>query len=520
MKKLILVALSFCFLHLSDELPAASSKPLVFARPGDSVGFDIARQEEGESINIAINIFESLVQFKSGTTEIEPALATSWNVSKDGTTYTFHLRKNVQFSDGTPFNADAVVFAIERQSKKDHPAHAYGAPYKYWENMGMNSIVKEVKKTDDSTVVFKLFKPNAPFLANVAMFFMGIPSPTAILKYKKDFDSNPVGTGPYTLKSWKKDDALELAANENYWGEKAKIKRVIVRVIPDNQVRLLELKRGAVHIMEFPNPSDLATVKSDPNIELLTKEGLNFGYMAFNMKKPPFDKAEVRQAISMAIDRKRILNEIYQGMGTLAKNPMPPFMLGYNDKVADIEYNPEKAKAALEKAGVKNLKLQLWAMPVARPYNPNGRKMAEFIQADLKRIGVEAKIVSYDWGTYLDKMGKGEHELALVGWNGDNGDPDNFIYQLYSKDSAMQVPTNNYSFYSSDEATALMKAAQVETNEKKRKVLYEKILALMAKDRPVMPIAHSKVVVPIRKEVQGYQINPTGDRRFAGVSFK
>ncbi|MBN8555346.1 MAG: ABC transporter substrate-binding protein [Deltaproteobacteria bacterium] len=504
----------------SSSSAKVSGKTLVFARPGDSVGLDGARHEDGESLNIATNMVETLVRFKTGTGEIEPWLAKSWDISKDAKTYTFHLRENVKFSDGTPFNADAVVFSIERQWKKDHPAYPFSTPYKYWENMTMSQIVKEIKKVDDMTVQFVLHKPNAPFMANLTMPFMTIVSPTAVMKYKENYDQNPVGTGPYVLGNWKKDDSMELLANENYWGEKAFIKRVIVRVIPDNQVRLLELKNGSVHIMEFPNPSDVASLKNDPHIKLLQAEGLNVGYLAYNTTKKPFDNVDVRRALSIAIDRKRLLDEIYIGFGALAKNLIPPQVLGFNSAVADLEYNPEKAKELLKKAGIQNLTVDLWAMPVARPYNPNARKMAEFIQADWKRVGVDAKIISYDWGTYLDKIGKGEHETVLIGWQGDNGDPDNFFFPLLSKESA-KIPTQNYSFYRDEAASLLMRQAQETPSPAKRAELYKKLQVQLAKDLPVMNIAHSLMIVPTRADVEGYKIHPIGgDRRFAEAKWK
>jgi ABC-type transport system substrate-binding protein len=464
-------------------------------------------------------MMEGLVAFKSGTTEVIPALATSWEISKDSLTYTFKLRPNVVFHDGTPMNADSVVFSVERQMNKNHPAYASGAPYKYWENMAMSDIVKSVKKLDDLKVQFQLKEANAPFLANLAMQFMFVVSPTAVLKFKEAFDQNPVGTGPYTLKAWKKDDQMELAAFPNYWGEKAKISRVIIRVIPDAQVRLLELKKGSVHIMLYPNPSEVAALEVNPEIKVLKSEGLNLGYVAFNMKKPPLDKWEVREAISMAIDRNRIRSEVFQNLAAVAKNPMPPMILGYANDTAEIEYNPEKAKGLLKKAGVKDLNISLWAMPVARDYNPNPKKMAEFMQADLKRIGVTANIVSYDWGTYLDKIGKGEHDLCMIGWTGDNGDPDNFLMTLWSKDSAVKVPTNNYAYYMNDSVTNWLKEAQRVTNLSKRAELYHKVQIQMAKDRPLLPIAHSLNVVPIRAEIDGYVLQPTGDRKFSSVRF-
>ncbi len=203
--------------------------------------------------------------------------------------------------------------------RKSTPVHESGAPYEYFEGMAMGKLIKDVIKVNDSTVKIVLTTPNSPFLANVAMAFMVIVSPTAVLKHGKAFDQNPIGTGPYILRTWKKDDYLELEAFDKYWGEKALTKRIIIRVIPDNQIRLLELKRGSVHIMDLPNPSDMAQAQADPNLKVLTQEGLNISNLIFNMKKPPFDKLEVREAISMAIDRQRIVNEIFLGFGVVAK---------------------------------------------------------------------------------------------------------------------------------------------------------------------------------------------------------
>lgn len=520
MKKILLASLFVVTAACKPQAPSSSEKSLIFARPGDSVGLDLARQEDGESITIGVNILETLVGFKPGTTEIEPVLAERWDISKDGLTYTFHLRKDVKFSDGTPFNADAVVLAVERQWKKDHPLYAAGAPYKYWDAMAMDTIIKDVAKVDEMTVKFTLQHPNAPFLANVAMPFMAIGSPTALKADTAGFDQKPIGTGPYVLDSWKKDDSMVLVANPSYWGKKPEINRVVVRVIPDNSVRALELKKGSIHLMDYPNPADVADLAKDPNIELLKQEGMNFAYMAFNMKKAPYDKLEVRQALTMAVNRQRLIDELYMGFGALAKNPYPPFMLGYNNSVGHPSYNPEEAKKLLDKAGVKNLKVALWAMPVARPYNPNARKMAEFIQADFRKIGVDAEIVSYDWGTYLDKVGNGEHELVLMGWTGDNGDPDNFLFNLWSKDAAQTKPSQNYAFYMNDQVTQWMKDGQRQSDTPKRAEICKKILAQMAKDRPFMPIAHSVSVVPMRKEVEGYRICPTGNRRFDLVKWR
>ena len=219
---------------------------LVWGRGGDSVGLDPSHEDDGESFKVAENIFDTLVQFKPASTEIEPGLATSWEIADDGLTYTFNLRQGVSFHDGTPFNAAAVVFSIERQFVPNHPFASVGGPYKYWGYMGMSDIVKTVRAINDSTVQFQLKKPEAPFLANLAMNFSVIVSPAAIKKHGDQFGRNPVGTGPFKFVEWIPDDRIVLEANREYWGGKPFLDRVIFRSIPDNTARLLARRAGEV----------------------------------------------------------------------------------------------------------------------------------------------------------------------------------------------------------------------------------------------------------------------------------
>ena len=184
--------------------------------------------------------------------------------------------------------------------------------------------------------------------------------------------------------------------------------------------------------MAYPNPADLPAMAQDPAVTLMEQEGLNVGYLAFNTEKKPFDDARVRKALNMAINKPAIIEAVFQGAGEAAKNPMPPTMWSYNDAIQDDPYDPEAAKKLLAEAGVADLKTNLWAMPVQRPYNPNAKRMAELIQADWKAVGVEAEIVSYEWGEYLKRSKAGEHETVLLGWTADNGDPDNFLGVLLS----------------------------------------------------------------------------------------
>jgi ABC-type transport system substrate-binding protein len=489
---------------------------LVFARSGDSVGLDPARETDGESFYGATAVFETLVEFVPGKTEVRPALAESWEFSDDNLSVTFNLRKDVTFHDGTEMNADAVVFSFERQFKEDHPYYDLG-PWKYWGYMDMSNIVDAVVAVDDHTVRFDLKKPEAPFLANLAMDFAAIVSPAAVEKLGEDFKNNPVGTGPFKFVEWRKDDAIIFERNEDYWADDAYLDRLILRVIPDATARWLALQKGEVDVIDFPSAEDLEDMFADPSIEVMQQEGLNVGYLAFNTSKEPFDNKLVRQALNHAINKEDIITAVYGSAGTPAKNPLPPTMWSYNDEIQDYPYDPEKAKELLAEAGYPDgFSSELWAMPVARPYNPNARKIAEIMQAQFAEVGVDAEIVSYEWGTYLDKTDNLEHDMAMLGWTGDNGDPDNFLWVLLSAPAA-EPPAGNIAAWKDQEFTDLVAEAKETMDVDRRTELYEEAQVVFHEEAPWLPIAHSVVSIPMKSSVKGFHIYPTGKRVFRGV---
>jgi len=509
------ISVSYVACKKSDE---KSGRVLVFARAADSVGLDPAREDDAESLNIADNVYEGLVRFKLGTTEIEPSLAESWEISSDNLVYTFHLKKGVKFHDGTAFNADAVVYSLERQFRKDHPAYKFG-PWKYWNGMDMNNIVKEVKKIDDLTVKITLKRKESPFIANLAMQFASIVSPSAAEKYKEDFNSNPVGTGPFKFVKWVKNDSIILDRNEAYWGTKTFLDRVIFKVIPDSNARYRALKKGEIDIFDQPSPEDMLNIKSDASIKTFEQAGLNVGYMALNLKKKPLDNKHVRQAINYAINKEEIIKAVYGTMGTAAVNPIPPIMWSCNTDNKGYVYNLAKAKELMTKSGVKGFELTLYSMPVSRPYCPNGKKMAEIIKSQLKEIGITVKISSFEWGTYLDKIGKGEHDACLIGWTGDNGDPDNFLNYLLSSESADSNPSPNYSFWKNAEFTSLIKQAKETSDINVRTKLYKQAQIIFNEEAPWVAIAHSVVIIPAKMGIKGFFIEPTGKRTFSTTYF-
>jgi len=528
MRKLLIMTLLFI-----TTLMYAAPKyggTLVFGRSGDSVSLDPSHATDGESFYGSKQVYDTLVQFKLGTTEIEPALATSWSVSEDGLVYTFKLRKDVYFHSTkffkkkVQFTANDVLFSLNRQFKKDHPFFKVGGSYKYWGFMDMSKIVKSIEKTDLFTVVITLNKKEAPFLANMAMDFASILSKDYAFSLLKDGKEDklsrfPVGTGPFVFQKWVKDDKIIFTANKDYWAGKPYIKKLILKVIPNSSVRAAELKVGSIHVMDFPNPEEIAKLDADPNIKLIKQEGLNVGYLAMNIYKvPAFKDVRVRRAINYAINKSAIVDAIYAGFGKVADSPLPPTMWSFNKNIKHYEYNPEKAKKLLAEAGYSDLKFDLWAMPVVRPYMPNARKVAEAMQADLAKVGVTTKIVSYDWGTYLDKGRKLEHDAVLLGWTGDNGDPDNFLDVLLSEHSAT-IPVANRAAWKNKEFSALVAEAKTTTDVAKRTELYMKAQEIFADQAPWVTIANSIVVEAVRSNVMNFKLSPMGKRVFNKVWF-
>lgn len=503
---------------------SAAGGTLVFGRGADSVSLDPSQVTDGESLGVTKNIFDTLVDYKGQTTDIEPALATEWKSSEDGLVWTFKLREGVKFHDGTDFNADAVVFNFERWMDPENPYHKGDFPYYGYMFGGFKGdeghYIKEVKKVDDYTVEFVLNKPLGPFLNNLAMSPFGIASPEAVKKYGEKFGQNPVGTGPFVFKDWKANDSITLTKNENYWKKgKPKLDQVIFKTIPDNSARLTALQNGEIDLMDGLNPDDVESVKANDQLQLFLRPSMNVGYLAFNTEKKPFDNVKVRQAINMAINKQALIDAFYGGLGVPAKNPMPPSLWGYNDDIKDYEYNVEKAKQLLAEAGFPNgFKTELWAMPNPRPYMPQPQKIAEAVQADLKAIGIDAKIVSYEWATYLDKTGKGEHTMAFLGWTGDNGDPDNFLYVLLDKDNAKGPDAGNIAFYKNDELHKLLTDAQKLSDQKERAKLYKQAQVIIKNDAPWVPLVHSTPPLAGRAGIQGFEPHPTGSDKFTNVS--
>ena len=517
---------------------AHAASNLVFCSEGSPAGFDPGQYTTGTDFDAsAETIFNRLSQFERGGTAVEPGLATSWDVSPDNLTWTFHLRDGVKFHT-TPyfkptreFNADDVLFTFNRMLDKDMPFRkAYPTEFPYFTDMGMDKNIAKVEKIDDKTVKFTLNSVDAAFIQNMAMHFASIQSAEyadKLLKEGKPADINqkPIGTGPFVFKSYQKDSNIRYTGNKDYWKpEDVKIDNLIFAITTDPSVRVQKLKKNECQVTLFPRPADLKALSEDPNLKMPHQAGFNLGYIAYNVmdkikgsnEPNPMAQLKVRQALDMSVNKQQIIDSVYQGAGQLAVGAMPPTQWSYDTSIKDAPFDPEKAKQLLKEAGVKEgTEIVLWAMPVQRPYNPNAKLMAEMLQSDWSKIGIKAKITSYEWGEYIKRSKGGENGAMLIGWSGDNGDPDNWLGTLFGCDS---LEGNNFSKWCDPEFDKLVKAAKATTDIAERTKLYQQAQQRLKSQVPMTPIAHSTVYQPMRKNVEDFKISPFGLNSFYGVS--
>ncbi|MEO9339312.1 ABC transporter substrate-binding protein [Mesorhizobium sp. SB112] len=526
LKKLTFAAVLVAATALSG---VASAKTFVYCSEGSPEGFDPGLYTAGTTFDASAHtVYNRLLEFKKGTTETEPGLAESWEISDDGLEYTFKVRPGVKFQTTEFFtptrelNADDIVFSFDRQLNKDNAWNQYvaGAAWEYSAGMGFPELIKSVEKVDDMTVKFVLNTKEAPFLANLAMPFASIMSKEYTDKLEADgkkeqLNQQPVGTGPFSFVAYQQDAVIRYKANPDYWGGVQKIDDLVFAITPDASVRFQKLKAGECHLMPFPNAADVEAMKADTNLKVEEQEGLNVAYLAYNTTQAPFDKVEVRKALNMAINKQAIVDAVFQGAATPAKNPIPPTMWSYDEATKDDAYDPEAAKKMLTDAGVSDLSMKVWAMPVSRPYMLNARRAAELIQSDFAAIGVKVEIVSYEWAEYLDRSKAKDRDGAVIlGWTGDNGDPDNFLHTLLGCDA---VGGNNRAQWCNEEFNKLVLEAKTTTDQAERVKLYEQAQQVFKREAPWATLDHSLSIVPMRKEVQGFVQSPLGDFAFDGV---
>ncbi|MGB9091520.1 MAG: ABC transporter substrate-binding protein [Pseudomonas farsensis] len=510
-----------------------AAKPLVVCTEASPEGFDIVQYTTAVTADAASEtVFNRLVDFKPGTTDIQPALATHWDISPDGLRYTFQLRQGVKFhttdyfTPSREFNADDVLWSLNRQLRRDHPWHdKTSVGYPYFESMAFSDLLKSVEKTGPYTVVITLNRPEAPFLRDMAMAFTSIYSAEygdQLLKAGKaaELNSKPVGTGPFVLQRYKKDAQVRFKANPDYFRGKPPSDGLIFAIATDNNVRLQKLRANECQVALSPKPEDVPAIKADPKLKVAEIEAMVTGYIAMNTEHPYLSDVRVRRAINLAFDRQAHVDQLFgKGNAQLAVNPYPPTLIGFNHENRNPPRDLAKARALLALAGVPDgTTFTLFTRNGGGPTNPNPRLSAEMLQADLAKVGLKLDIRVMEWAEMLRRAKKGEADMVSTGWGGDNGDPDNFLSPLLSCDA---VKTGeNYARWCNPKFQQLITRAREVIDNDERAKLYSEALAVYDEDQPWISMAHPKLFTAMRENVEGYVINPLTNNNFATTKVK
>jgi len=488
---------------------------VVVARPSDATNLDPARASDIESLEVAEQVFGRLVRFAAGRLEPEPDLATDWTVSADGTTWTFELRPGVLFHDGTPFDAEAVVFSFERQIVADHPAHE---PDFVWVRSYRN--IKRVVALTPLRVQFQIDRPFAPFLANLAIGPAAIVSPTAVRRWGTQFGRHPVGTGPYRFLEWIPGDRITLERNNDYWDQRAKTRYLVMLQLRDARQRMQALESGAADIVEQLDPDDIPLVRLDPDLRLVSAPASLVAYIALNTRRRPFDDPRIRRAVAHAIRRDAIVRFVYQGLATPAVGPLPPNVWGARQDLVSFNYDPERARALFAEAGFSGAAsrpLKLYIPSVPRQYVPSPERVAAVIRSCLEEVGFPVEIVAREPAELQRALWDGAHDLALTGWFGTNGDPDDFLYNLLDSDNAVGAHPSNISFYTNPWVHETIVAAQRATSRGDRERLYSQVQSVIASEAPWVPLAHPMVIFATRADISGLAVQPSAMALYRGV---
>lgn len=521
----------------SDE--AAIADTFVFGASSDPAVIDGAFVSDGESLRVIRQIFEGLVTTAPGKTDIEPALASSWEPSADGLTWTFNLREGVKFHDGTAFDGAAVCTNFNRwynfTGVRQSPALSY-----YWSTVfggfAKNedpelppSLYKSCSAPDAKTAVITLTKPSSAFLSALSLPSFSIASPAALQQYKADEvtgtgeaprftgtfgTENPIGTGPYTLKSWERGNQLVLERYESYWGEKAKTKTVVFKPIADGPARRQALEAGDIDGYDLVDPADTDALES-AGFQILRRPAFNVGYIGMNQSKPPMNNPKIRQAVAHAINRENIVRTNYPEGAEVAKEFMPPDVFGYADDVTTYDYDLNKAKALVAESGVPNPTIEFWyPTDVSRPYMPDPAANYQLMKADLEAAGFTIVTKTAPWAPdYLNQYQSGGMQMYLIGWNGDFGDPDNFVGTFF------QQPLPEWGF-NNPAIFNTLNAAETETDQDKRTQLYQEANRLIMDFLPGLPYVHTEPALAFKAGVEGFVPDPVTNEDFNTVTLK
>lgn len=482
---------------------------LVVAQAADVISLDPVRVTDSESIEVGELLYEGLVGWKPGTTDIEPRLATSWEVSVDGRTWTFHLRDRVRFHDQTAFDASAVVYSFERLLDPKHPHYLKTASY--WRTLLKD--VRQVVAVDPRTVEIHTARAYAPLLGDLAMYPM--VSPAAVDRWGEAFPDHPIGTGSFAFEEWNKGEQVVVHRWDGYWGQLPALDRIVFQVVVDARQRLIDLESGSVDLATAILPDEQPFVELHPDLVLHHTSGNDVSYLAFNTQHPPFDDVRVRRAANFAINKEPIVKLGYQGRAVAADGPLPKTQWGYHEPAMRYGYDPAAARRLLAEVVADgkmdpNRVYKLYAPSTPRPYLPQPERVAGFLKAALEQVGIHTEVIAQSYTVHRASVEQGEHDLCVFGWIGDTGDPDNFLYVLFDSDNATIGTAQNVAFYKDAEVDKLLMEAQGAAEVGIRSALYATVQDQIAADAPWIPLAHSELVVAGRASLEGVILTPTG----------
>lgn len=523
----------------SGSAAAADGGTFTFGAAGAPKLLDPFYATDGETFRPARQIFDTLVTFKPGTAEVAPSLAEKWEPSSDGKTWTFTLKSGVKFTDGTEFNAEAVCKNFERMYDQTGDGQNPSASAYWQDNFGgfkdgkTPSLYKSCEAKDATTAVIALNSVTSKFPAVLGLPSFSMQSPTAMDKYKANevkaqgegftyseyATKHPTGTGPFKLESYDEaNKTITLVRNDDYWGEKAKISKLVFKIIPDESVRRQELQGGSIQGYDFPNPVDWKSLEDAGN-QVMIRPAFNVMYLGFNAgANPKLKDLKVRQALAMAINREQIVKTQLPEGAKVASQFIPDTVAGYNKSVQPIAYDQAKAKALLAEAGASDLSIDFWyPSEVTRPYMPAPQQIFEAIRSDWEKIGVKVNPVTKPWnGGYLDQVDNGKAPAFLLGWTGDYNTPDNFIGTFFGSTNN-RFGLSNYDF--GDTLVKTLKADDAIVDEAARTKAYEEINAKLVEEYlPAVPISHSPPAMVLAKGVSGITPSPLTDERFKDVT--
>lgn len=476
---------------------------------------------------LAAQLYDRLLDVDPYTYRLVPDLASSWEVRDNGATYRFHLRSKVSFqhtgwfTPTRPLNADDVVFSFARMFDRNHPWHNInGGSYPYFDSLQFVDAVQSVKKLDNNTVEIRLNSPDASFLWHLATHYAPVLSAEYAEQLtrqgrQEELDRQPVGTGPFQLSEYRAGQYIRLARNPAYWKGVPRLQQAVIDLGAGGTGRLSKLLTGECDVLAYPAASQISILRDDPRLRMTLRPGMNIAYLAFNTRKPPLDRPEVRHALALAINNERLMESIYYGTAETAASVLPRASWAYDNEARVTEYDPKKARALLSSLGISDLQLRLVVPAASQSWNPSPLKTAELLQADLAQVGVQVTILPVEGRFQEAQLMAMNHDLTLTGWATDSNDPDSFFRPLLSC-AAIRSQTN-YAHWCSPAFDEALQKALLSQQLAGRIENYHLAQQMLARDLPVLPLASSLRLQAYRHDIKGLVLSPFGNASFAGV---